>query len=322
MCGPRGLSLPQVPAQAHQVAWFARELRDAHSHQLLVWSLSRSGSWRSCPLGWAGSSPAASCRRLSTITAAARTISASNLDRRLAFAGPNDELKELGDTFDEPARQARGLVRAQRQFVANASHELRTPLARQRTVAQVALADPEATVESLREAHERVLRRGRQQERLLEALLTLTRGQAGLDRREPFDLADLTDEVLLARSPRRGSDGLEVHIGPPPAPAVGDPRSSSARRQPRRQRAAPQRRSRRVDVTTPGRKRGTPSSRSSNTGPVVPPDEVERLFEPFQRLDDAHRARRRPRSRPVDRAGDRRRLTTRPWLSPPTPGAA
>ena len=228
--------------------------------------------------------------RLSTITAAARTISASSLDQRLAFAGPDDEFKELGDTFDDLLARLEAAFAAQRQFVANASHELRTPLARQRTVAQVALADPDATVESLREAHERVLAAGAQQERLLEALLTLTRGQAGLERREPFDLATLTDQVLLARQPEARQRGLEITSALSPASAVGDPRLverlianlvDNALRHNVDHGL--------VEVTTYDEE-GRAVLTVSNTGPVVPPDAVERLFAPFQRLDDVRTA--------------------------------
>ena len=88
---------------------------------------------------------------------------------------------------------------AQRQFVANASHELRAPLTRQRALIQVALADPDANFTSLRTAHERVLASEQQLEQMIDALLTLTRGQAGLERREHLDLAALASEALLAR---------------------------------------------------------------------------------------------------------------------------
>jgi signal transduction histidine kinase len=85
-------------------------------------------------------------RPLRTITGAAREISATDLHRRLALAGPDDEFKELGDTFDGLLGRLDASFQAQRQFVANASHELRTPLARLKTLAQVALADPNASV--------------------------------------------------------------------------------------------------------------------------------------------------------------------------------
>ena len=84
-------------------------------------------------------------RPLRTITTAARDISATNLHRRLALGGPDDEFKELADTFDGLLARLEASFESQRQFVANASHELRTPLARLKTLVQVALADPNAT---------------------------------------------------------------------------------------------------------------------------------------------------------------------------------
>src|SRR5258708_13739035 len=82
-------------------------------------------------------------RPLRTITAAARDISATSLHRRLALKGPDDELKELGGTFDDLLDRLEASFRSQRQFVANASHDLRTPLAWQPTLVQVTLADPQ-----------------------------------------------------------------------------------------------------------------------------------------------------------------------------------
>jgi signal transduction histidine kinase len=140
-------------------------------------------------------------RSLRTITTAARDISATNLHERLALEGPDDELKELADTFDGLLGRLDAAFQSQRRFVANASHELRTPLARLKTVAQVALADPDANIGSLRSAHERVLASEQQLEQLIDALLTLASGEQSRPRREPLDLATLTGDVLRARAP-------------------------------------------------------------------------------------------------------------------------
>jgi signal transduction histidine kinase len=177
-------------------------------------------------------------RPLRTITSTAMNISASNLHERLALAGPDDELKELGDTFDGLLGRLEAAFDAQRQFVANASHELRTPLARQRTLVEVALAEPEPTVAALRAVCERVLVAGGQQERLIEALLTLARSQRGLDQWEPIDLAALTADVMQARQAEAAAKNLQVSCavadgaaGPagPVAVPLGDglPRSPS-----------------------------------------------------------------------------------------------
>jgi signal transduction histidine kinase len=173
---------------------------------------------------------------------------------------------------------------AQRRFVANASHELRTPLARQRALVQVALADPNASFASLRAAHERVLASEEQLERLIEALLTLSRGQAGLPRRERVDLAGLANQVLLTRESEAKRLGLDIETALASAPAVGDPRlverlianlidNALLHNLPGGRVA--------VTVDTQG---GRAVLSVTNTGPVVPATAVDRLFQPFQRL--------------------------------------
>jgi signal transduction histidine kinase len=176
---------------------------------------------------------------------------------------------------------------AQRQFVANASHELRAPLTRQRALIEVALASPEADVASLRRTHERVLASEQQLEQLIDALLALTRGQAGLERREYLDLAPLTSEAMAARESQLEGLELTVHTALESAPMTGDPRlverlianliDNAVRHNAR---------GGRVDISTGSRDRHALLS-ISNTGPTVPPEQIERLFQPFQRLASA-----------------------------------
>jgi signal transduction histidine kinase len=116
-------------------------------------------------------------RPVREMTAAARRISAYNLDERLAVDGPEDELKELGDTIDGLLSRLEGAFNAQRRFVANASHELRTPLATMRASLDVAIAKPEpappqtlALAARLRTELDRI-------DSLLEAFLFLARAQ-------------------------------------------------------------------------------------------------------------------------------------------------
>ncbi len=74
----------------------------------------------------------------------------ANLHERLALEGPEDEFKELGETLDDLFGRLEASFASQRRFVANASHELRTPLTVERTLLQVALANPQADAERLR----------------------------------------------------------------------------------------------------------------------------------------------------------------------------
>ena len=176
----------------------------------------------SAALGWFIAGRA--LRPLRTITTTARRISAASLNERLVLGGPRDELTELADTFNGLLARLEAAFTAQRQFIANTAHELRTPLARQRVISQVALADPDASIESLRAAHERVLTSGTQQQHLIDALITLARGQAGLDSREPFDLAGLTRKVLADRQPDVQRRSLRLHTTLGPALTAGSPR--------------------------------------------------------------------------------------------------
>ncbi|TDC72774.1 HAMP domain-containing histidine kinase [Micromonospora sp. KC606] len=224
-------------------------------------------------------------RPVRTITTSTRQISATNLHQRLTLQGPDDELKELGDTIDDLLTRLEASFQSQRRFVANASHELRTPLARQRTVVQVALADPDATVDSLRTAHERVLNATYQQERLIDALLTLARGERGLDRRQPVDLTDVATAVLLAREAEAGRRGLRLTTQLDEAHTLGDPHlierlAVNLVDNALRYNVAPGR----LEVST-ATKVNTAVLTVTNTGPLVPADQVSRLFQPFQRLD-------------------------------------
>jgi signal transduction histidine kinase len=281
-----GTSPKGVPQLSPQLAeQLANRQHAAELHQLLL----QSGialavmTLVSIGLGWLVAGRV--LRPLRTITTAVHDISETNLHRRLALAGPDDELKELGDTFDALLARLDGSFQAQRRFVANASHELRTPLARQRTLGQVALADPDATVESLRAAHERVLAAGGQQQRLIDAMLTLARGQAGTDRHEHFDIAGLTMQILATRSPEATARDIDLRTNLRHAPVAGDPRlverliANLVDNALRHNRPGGH-----VDVRTQTRA-GQAVLSVSNTGPVVPHDAVDELFQPFRRVD-------------------------------------
>jgi signal transduction histidine kinase len=221
--------------------------------------------------------------KLRTITAAARSVSASSLHARLAMAGPDDELKELGDTFDGLLARLEAAFGAQRQFVANASHELRTPLARQRTLIEVALADPEPSIASLRDVCQRLLVTGEEQERLIEALLTLARSQRGLDRREPVELAAIADGVLRARWAEAESRGLTVTASLQSAPALGDAALAERLMTNLAENAVRHNVPRGAVEVGTGTWAGRAVLSVFSTGPPIPPDQVRRLFQPFQR---------------------------------------
>ncbi|WP_306192061.1 HAMP domain-containing sensor histidine kinase [Streptomyces sp. MK5] len=223
-------------------------------------------------------------RPLRAITTTAQEISATDLSRRLDLDGPNDELTDLGKTLNDLFARLEVSFEAQRHFVANASHELRTPLAGQRTLLQVALADPEASTESLRATCEEALQLGDQQEHLIEALLTLATGEHGVEQWEPVDLDQITETVIAGRRQQAERRGITIDAALGRAPATGDPTlierlvANLVDNALRHNTPGGQ-----VEITT-DLVRGEAWIAISNTGPAVPPAELKRLFQPFQQI--------------------------------------
>jgi signal transduction histidine kinase len=162
-------------------------------------------------------------RPVHAITAAARRASEENLGERIALAGPEDELKELADTFDAMLARLDAAFASQRRFVANASHELRTPLTVMRTAIDVTLAKTERTPAQLEAMAVEVRQATGQAERLVEALLTLARSDRGVGTRSALDLAVLAEDALDAAAPQIRAGGLRVTTELDPSPAAGDP---------------------------------------------------------------------------------------------------
>jgi signal transduction histidine kinase len=222
-------------------------------------------------------------RALRTITSTARDISASNLHERLNIEGPDDELKELGGTLDDLFARLEASFESQRRFVANASHELRTPLTAERSLLQVALADPDADVEAWRATGEELLALGELQERLIGALLTLARSERGIERRESLDLAAIAEKVVQARREKAERRGIRIETTFAAAPGAGDPglvESLIANLVDNAIRHNVD--SGQVEVLT-GTRSGSAVLSVVNTGPVVAPEDVARLFEPFRK---------------------------------------
>jgi signal transduction histidine kinase len=178
---------------------------------------------------------------------------------------------------------ATSISEPERCYVAYAAHELRSSIAIQRTVAEVALADPDADTITLRDMGEEVVAACEKQERLLEALLTLARSEYGRLRREPVDLAVTTAGVLRDHN----HHGLRSTVALEPALTTGEPQlierlvanlvTNAVRHNIR---------GGRIDVAT-----YTVAERATltiaNTGPVIPDAELDRLFQPFHRLRSA-----------------------------------
>ena len=168
--------------------------------------------------------------------------------------------------------------------MANASHELRTPLSAGRALLQVALTDPDATVESFRATCEELVALGSQQERLIQALLTLACSERGVERWETFDLAEVAGQVILNGQPDAERRNVRVDAALSAAPAMGDPRLAESLvvnlvdNAVRHNTAGGH-----VEISTTIAT-GRAALSVSNTGQLISPDQMDRLFQPFQRL--------------------------------------
>lgn len=132
---------------------------------------------------------------LGRITRTARRVAGTDLSRRIELDGPDDELKELADTFDEMLDRLERAFTAQQRFVGNASHELRTPLAINRTLLEVHLSDPEASPE-LHQLGKTLLATNERSEQLVEGLLLLARSDNQIVERKPVDLGEVADRAI------------------------------------------------------------------------------------------------------------------------------
>jgi signal transduction histidine kinase len=129
------------------------------------------------------------------ISQVAREIEASDLSRRIALPGPDDELTRLASTFDGMLDRLEGAFKSQRQFLADTSHDLRTPLSVIRSNVEVALDDPTPTVEEWKTTGEIVVRNAERMGTMLDGLLAAARFQNGRAAMVTVDLAGLTAEV-------------------------------------------------------------------------------------------------------------------------------
>lgn len=221
-------------------------------------------------------------RPVHRITEAARAASEQDLSARVALGGPRDELRELADTFDVMLARLQAAFESQGRFIANAGHELRTPLTVMRATLDVVLAKPAATAEELHQMGQDVRGAVDHAERLINALLTLSRSERGLTLHEPVDLATVAEDVLDTTDP----GDRRVHASLQPAVTAGDPVLLE------RLVANLVDNGLRYNTTSgdlwlaTSAVDGQATLTVANTGPVVPPDAVSALFEPFRRLQD------------------------------------
>lgn len=221
---------------------------------------------------------------LGRITRTARQVAGSDLHKRIELEGPDDELKELSDTFDDMLDRLDRAFTAQQRFVANASHELRTPLAINRTLLEVQLSDPEASAE-LQQLGKTLLATNERSEQLVEGLLLLARSENEIVDRKPVDLAEVASQAVEQSRADAETAGVELRGVRQPAYVQGNGVLLERIALNLVQNAV--RYNLREDGWLSVNTYAQPGQAVlvvENTGPTVPAYEVDNLFEPFRRL--------------------------------------
>jgi signal transduction histidine kinase len=222
---------------------------------------------------------------LHQVTATARRIAAAErgLQQRIDLHGPDDELKELADTFDGMVARLEHAFDGQRRFVANASHELRTPLTLNRALVELAMHRKSASPDVIR-LGEDLLQINARHERLISGLLLLARSEQELPATTPVDLADVVSHVAEQTTAEAAAAGVTITVAAGPAPARGDGLLLEQLVRNLVENGI------RHNNKEPGdwvRVESGPEATITvtNSGPVIPAYDVAALFEPFRRLD-------------------------------------
>jgi signal transduction histidine kinase len=284
------------PERASQLQTQLQQARDDTLRSMLIASLVALGVIGVAAGGFGWLLAGRALRPLQDITATARRVADRSLHERIALDGPDDEIKDLADTFnamlerlDRAFDSQQRAFDSQRRFVANASHELRTPLTVNRTLIEVALDNPD-TPESLRQLGTTLLAVNQRNERLIDGLLTLASSQERLSAHSPVDLADIVRHVATESQAAAQQAGVEIRTALASAPVAGDPALLERLAHNLIDNAI------RYNlaehgwvVVTSGLDDGTAQLTVENPGPMVPAYELPGLFEPFRRLASTER---------------------------------
>jgi signal transduction histidine kinase len=288
--GPAGILPEPITPDGRKVSDVLQKVtndyRDRTLHELVVKSLQGLGVMAVLSVGFGWAVAGRVLAPLHRMTATARKLSEENLHERIALDGPDDELKELADTFDDMLGRLESAFESQKRFVANASHELRTPLSIIRTEVDVALADPASSPEELRRMGEVVRRATERSQGLIDGLLVLARSDRGPAAPAPVDLAALAEDAVAQASAEAAATGVEVRSRFGPAPTNGDEalltrlagnlvENAIRHNQPGGYLEV---------VTGPASDTAEVRLAVSNSGEVIDPADVDSLFEPFRRL--------------------------------------
>ena len=224
-------------------------------------------------------------RRMAGVAAA---VDSGDLSLRAGAVGARGEVGVLATAFDRMLERLERAFARQRDFVSDASHELRTPLAVLR--AQVELLDRETDEHARHDGTRVLLRRLDEMDRLVDDLLTLASAEAGrLVQPRPIDLEDFFED-LRRDLPLFGERDFQVE--PVGGVLKADPdRLTQVLRNLVRNAVAHTEPGGRVAVVATARD-GRLTIAVADDGPGIAPEQLERVFERFHRVDEARASER------------------------------
>jgi two-component system, OmpR family, sensor kinase len=227
---------------------------------------------------------AATARPLRRMASVAARVDAGDLSPRMDPAGSTEEIRVLAESFDHMLDRLEAAFRRQREFVSDASHELRTPLTVLRGQTEL-LGRVGNDPEERRRVTETLLRELDQMNRLVEDMLSLAKAESGeLVRPRPLDLDDYLQDLerdlpLLGEREYR-LEGL--HEGTLDA----DPeRLTQVFRNLVRNAIRHTAPGDRITVSA-GARNGRIEFCVADTGPGIPPEQLQRIFDRFYRTDE------------------------------------
>jgi two-component system, OmpR family, sensor kinase len=231
-------------------------------------------------------------RPLTGMAAEAQAITALTLDKRLTVPPSATELSQLAGSFNDVLDQLGSALSTQRRFMADASHELRTPISILRTAADVTLSQSGRDEAEYREALAAVLQQASRLTRLVDDMLVLARADGG---GYPMvlasvNLAALVTECVRELGARAEDKGIRVQTDLEASTVWGD--EALLRRM------FSNLLGNALTYTSTGgaveislaRVDSRLVLRVADTGPGIPLDDRERVFERFVRLDPARAA--------------------------------
>ncbi len=229
---------------------------------------------------------------LTAMAAEAQAITANTLDSRLTVPDTTTEFRQIGSSFNHVLERLGSALSTQRRFMADASHELRTPVSIMRTAADVTLSRPTREEAEYRDALTAVAQQSSRLTRLVDDMLVLARADGGGYPMAigPVDLNALVSECVRELSGRAVDKGIAVHAALEPVTLEGDEALLT--------RMLSNLIGNALSYTPDGgvvnisltKGDGAVLLCVADTGPGIPAEDRERVFERFVRLDPARGA--------------------------------